>query len=1001
MKKIIGVWLLLCFFPFSGRAAEGSLPVVFSEIAWMGTAVSANDEWIELFNSGDTPVDFSGWKIQDGDGGLSVSLSGVVAPGGYFLLERTDDESVAGIPADKVYTGALSNTGETLSLFDAGGALIESIDSWHGGDNTTKFTMQRAADGWCTAAPTPRAVNGCNVLSAPPADSTVEPEPPAPEPENPPAETPLEPSIPTEPTAEEVPIPENEVVGEEAGVSGDMDIPVTVPPTLPTDGTAEFPDATEPPPEPAPETPVAEEPEAEPLTDAPPASPEEPADTNTPPLTPQEETASAPPIVYPPYQLISEILPNPEGNDSEGEFVELKNPLPKTIDISGWYLDDAEGASPPFLIPANTSLSPFGILVFSEPGLGLSLKNSADEVRLLSPDRSVRQVVAYTDVEEDLSYALADDGLFYWTSMLTPGEPNRFPEPLASYEPGSLTIESALPNPAGTDSGEEKIRFFNATGFPIDLVGWSITDAQNGHRVFDSFVLEAGERADFPQEFFRLSLNNGADALTLFDPTDRLIDHFEWTEAASGEWLIRLDRLRDGMTATVTRVVDGDTLDAETDQGSFGVRLIGVDTPETVHPFLSPQPFGAEASSYLKNRLEGQSVTLYFDEDRVDTYNRVLAYVYLGEAFVNAELIEKGYARAYTDYPFRHSARFTELETAARTNRVGLWAALPEEEAIENETEVITESGESEMEEPATESASSLSPETETLTVATDSAPDCNADGLEIDAILPNPQKGESVEFIRLINRGETTLCLNGWSLDDTLDQGSKPFVIPGGTIAPGGSRTFRQEETKLTLNNIDDCASLVAPDSNLTDQLCYRKTRKNQVFTHGGGSVSADSDAPKTNRQPASSSVSKPVSKKAAKAGAVAEPAVARQAASLQWDLATDEFTGYVRSIEPETRVLYAERPDASIAPISYAGSFVDMAVAEQLLDFRLPVTVRFRATPVSNQLISLKPVVPPSVAAAPEAVAVTPRRFAEEPLGFLFFTVVNGLYIVRKLLP
>ncbi|OGZ05799.1 MAG: hypothetical protein A2845_03275 [Candidatus Lloydbacteria bacterium RIFCSPHIGHO2_01_FULL_49_22] len=139
--------------------------VVINEIAWMGTVVSANDEWIELHNDGTLPVDVSGWTLRADDGSPSITLSGTIAESGYFLLERTSDESVPTIPADQIYVGALGNeSGETLRLRNENGDDVDVVVgglNWEnvGGDNVTKDTAQRIANGWATGAPTPRAEN--------------------------------------------------------------------------------------------------------------------------------------------------------------------------------------------------------------------------------------------------------------------------------------------------------------------------------------------------------------------------------------------------------------------------------------------------------------------------------------------------------------------------------------------------------------------------------------------------------------------------------------------------------------------------------------------------------------------------------------------------------------------------------------------------------------------------------------------------------------------------
>lgn len=113
------------------RAALADRPgplVLINEVAWAGTAASANDEWIELYNRGPIAVDLRGWLLTDRDD-LNVRLSGMINPGGYFLLERTDDQSIANISADLLYTGSLGDEGEILWLIAPAGENVDSANA--------------------------------------------------------------------------------------------------------------------------------------------------------------------------------------------------------------------------------------------------------------------------------------------------------------------------------------------------------------------------------------------------------------------------------------------------------------------------------------------------------------------------------------------------------------------------------------------------------------------------------------------------------------------------------------------------------------------------------------------------------------------------------------------------------------------------------------------------------------------------------------------------------
>ena len=123
----------------------------------------------------------------------------------------------------------------------------------------------------------------------------------------------------------------------------------------------------------------------------------------------------------------------------------------------------------------------------------------------------------------------------------------------------------------------------------------------------------------------------------------------------------------------MTRVVDGDTIVVA---GVGTVRLIGVDTPETVDPRKPVQFFGKEASEFTRRMAQGQVVRLEFDYQRTDKYQRTLAYVYLPDGtFLNAEIVKQGYGHAYVQYPFKYLDQFRGYEREAREAGRGLWGS--------------------------------------------------------------------------------------------------------------------------------------------------------------------------------------------------------------------------------------------------------------------------------------------------------------------------------------
>ncbi|MFD2968652.1 thermonuclease family protein [Sphingobacterium bambusae] len=123
-------------------------------------------------------------------------------------------------------------------------------------------------------------------------------------------------------------------------------------------------------------------------------------------------------------------------------------------------------------------------------------------------------------------------------------------------------------------------------------------------------------------------------------------------------------------------MVDGDTFVVEngTKKGDK-VRLIGVDAPETRNTSRKKIGYyGEESKVFLTKLLTNKKVRLVEDVGKRDRYGRILAYVYLGKTFVNAELVKKGYAQVYTVPPnVKYAKLFVELEREARNHGRGLW----------------------------------------------------------------------------------------------------------------------------------------------------------------------------------------------------------------------------------------------------------------------------------------------------------------------------------------
>jgi hypothetical protein len=138
-----------------------SLALLINEVAWGGTQADSNDEWIELYNPGAQAINLAGWKLVAPDGSPEIILGGQVAAGGYYLLERTDDNTVSDVPASLIYGGALSKDGEALKLLAPNESVVDTANldggAWPAGSGSPNYaSMERrgvlpdSATSWIT-----------------------------------------------------------------------------------------------------------------------------------------------------------------------------------------------------------------------------------------------------------------------------------------------------------------------------------------------------------------------------------------------------------------------------------------------------------------------------------------------------------------------------------------------------------------------------------------------------------------------------------------------------------------------------------------------------------------------------------------------------------------------------------------------------------------------------------------------------------------------------------
>ncbi len=558
-----GAKILICLFALSGffycvvslnlvlrgrgTQATSSPMVLLSEIAWMGSVENENHEWIELKNVSSEIVDLSGWTVAAADGTPDIVLNGTVGPDGYFLLERTSDQSVPSVTSSQIYTGALGNGGESLELRDASGVPVDFVaasTSWPAGNNQSKQTMERGDDGSWHASILPGGTPGfensiptstvSDVLSDQPATSTVA-------------------------TSTEAAPPATATTATGAGLPGSAEAELEITEILPSpkgsDTAGEFIE----------------------LHNAGGA----PADATGWRLASGERqyvivASSSRSNVIPPngYLAIwrSEsrlVLPNDQGQAM------LYSPEKTAPRQAVSYEKAPEGRS-----YAKNEISEWRWSGQATPGEANAIKTEN-----LPPeaDWSVKSVIEAgetvlfdssdtTDPEDDKlsfvwqfgdggsstdpspTHAFQSLGRFKVELSVSDGT-NRSAKSrtvtvtapkatstaklpaIPAEKEFTIIINELLPDPAGEDYDGEWVELYNSGSKDVDLLGWQIDDASGGSKAFrfeDSVTVKPSSFYLLDREDSGLALNNGSDEARIFDGFGRLVDSVKYSGAKEG-----------------------------------------------------------------------------------------------------------------------------------------------------------------------------------------------------------------------------------------------------------------------------------------------------------------------------------------------------------------------------------------------------------------------------------------------------------------------------------
>lgn len=581
MKKII-LLVSLVALPLATKATEPS--VQFNEIAWMGTEFSASDEWLELFNNTNEDVDLSDWKIEASDGTPLISLTGIILANDYFLLERTDDETVVGIPADQIYSGALSNTGENLKLINPQGVIIDQIDAslagWPAGDNETKQTMERTDQGWQTSLNpegTPKANNSTN--NAPPTDE--------------------------EPNEDEPPLPPNTLPTVN---KGEIVINEILPDTLGTDLEGEFIELKN-------------------------------VSNSTIDLTSWQiiltdgQTFTLPSLTMLPKTIV--VYYRPESKialNNLKDTVTLKTNQDKIIDRISYRPPVVPGKS-----LARDDDGSYHITKPSPKEENVITKKVLPVPRIEGPiEAMVNEIInfdgsdSFDPLHRDLGYfwdfgdKRKATGVLVRQLYTTPGKyevaltvlagtatnTKRFNITILDQNKGStnepdvkptstpelnglndlpfIFISEFLPNPSGSDLEGEFIEIFNNDTSLVNLNGWNFDDGDGGSKPYEikNAVIKPGQYLAFFRPQTKIALNNDEDQVRLITPTGIVADLASYEDVTEGESFVLDEKFiwQKTVTPTPGEINALNLPETKNEPATTTPLILGVKTPDLITP---------------------------------------------------------------------------------------------------------------------------------------------------------------------------------------------------------------------------------------------------------------------------------------------------------------------------------------------------------------------------------------------------------------------------------
>lgn len=564
--------------------------------------------------------------------------------------------------------------------------------------------------------------------------------------------------------------------------------------------------------------------------------------------------------------VLSEFIPDPEGDEAEGEWMEIRSISNRSLHLCGWSVDDQIGGSDPYRLDRYV-VGSGEYLLLPRSLTGIALNNDRDTVRLIAPmprgGTGVIMLLPYQDSATGESFALREDAQWLATQYPTPGTANRFEEIDLSLAASPVILRTALPNPKGKDTFDEYIELENLTMYPQWLNGWFIENKSGKRLSLQGNVIPRKTTIKIKLRKTGFTLGNTVEALKLIDSEGRTRSVLAWEKAKESKRYHPLDDTRQ-----VASEIEAST-------------LLGIGIPDNT---VIKNEYINTISTLIKNK----KLELEIDSKVEETVKK---YAWVEGVDVQSMLLRSGLAYVSHEHPFSRRLEYEVYEQEARDQKRGIWATDESADAAEQHRDreailarydreglvlqvtpvsglvgsgtllktatnlpadifIMTESGvlmplpenyritsDLSMSFVAQLQVESASGEylrsavtTQEYVIPRAHYPAC----IIITEVYPSPNAGER-EWVELYNKCDQEVQLAGWSVDDESKAGSKPFILGMRIVKPGSYLVLSGSSLPISLNNSGDEVSLRTPAGSMSDHLRFSSVKKGMAYARKG----------------------------------------------------------------------------------------------------------------------------------------------------------------------